>query len=152
MLSTFFFWIGELDHSFPCQLWSNWLDWIISCHGKNVNKIKCTLCDKTALANFSFSLSTSVSSPICLFLLFWRGLARSAYQPPDTTDNISATIGWIAQKSYTDIHGTRRMNPEDVGDPQTIDFVPPWGWHLWIWVQSHRDASRGVKSPWILFS
>lgn len=77
MLSTFFFWIGELDHSFPCQLWSNWLDWIISCHGKNVNKIKCTLCDKTALSNFSFSLSPPLSHPPSVFFFFfeeaWQG-------------------------------------------------------------------------------
>lgn len=78
----FFFGIGYIDHSFPSQLWSNWLDWLMSCHGKNANKVKYQLCDNKTLSNFFVSLSISVFSSICSFLLFWRGLASSASLPP----------------------------------------------------------------------
>ncbi len=43
--------------------------------------------------------------------------------------NISAAVGWITMKFYTDIHGSRWMNPTDFADPLTFPFAPPWGWH-----------------------
>lgn len=43
------------------------------------------------------------------------------------TQNISATIGWIAMKCCTDIRGPQRMNPNVFGDPLTFHLAPPLG-------------------------
>ncbi len=36
---------------------------------------------------------------------------------------------------FTDIRASRRVNPNDFGDPLTFLLAPPWGWHLWysVW-------------------
>lgn len=126
----FFLWIGDIDHSFPSQLWSNWLDWKISCHGKNVNKVKCSLCDNTTLSNFSFSLSVSISSPVSFFERGVDSRLARLHSGPDS--NISTCTVWITKRFRTDIHVDQRVNPDDFGDPRTFHLASLWWCHVWV--------------------
>ncbi len=75
--------------------------------------------------------------------------------------NVSTTIGWIAIKVCTDIHGSQTMNPNDFDDPLTFPLVPPWGWRLWFWVKCldncwmnyiiyHHIFRRTKLRPWLI--
>ncbi len=53
--------------------------------------------------------------------------------------NVSTTIGWIVMKFGADIHGAKRMSPNDFGDPLTFDIVPPAGqsFHISSGISQH---------------
>ncbi len=42
------------------------------------------------------------------------------------------TIGWIAMTLCSDIHGSKTLNPYDVGDPFTFPLAPTAGGYLWF--------------------